>query len=116
MKKDTKILILNLPSPPFQEINRDWAGGFGTAIHSKRTDYGQDRETTLHPFLPYASAVLKEAEYEFSVLDCQRLKLNQHEILSTLKKRNPDILFSMINLPSHARSSQLVDFMGQNQK
>lgn len=99
MIKNPKILLLNLPSPSGQRLWRDTAGGFGTAIPC-RPNYRQNGETTLHPFLPYASSLLLGAGYEFKVIDCQRLKSTQPQVLYDVKKEDPDIVFSLISLPS----------------
>jgi radical SAM superfamily enzyme YgiQ (UPF0313 family) len=99
MNSNSNILILNLPSPPNQRLWRDTAGGFGTAIPSL-SKYKTDGETPLHPFLPYASSILSEANYEFKILDCQKLKIDKSQILTEVRKENPDIIFSILSLPS----------------
>ena len=66
-------------------------------------------EKPLHPFLPYAASVLSEAEYEFKVLDCQRLKLNKPETLQAVKKENPNIIFCLIGLPSMQKELELLN-------
>lgn len=106
------VMILNLPSPPYLEVCRDWAGGFGTATPVKRrADYGQSGKPTLHPFLAYASAVLSNENYGYSVLDCQRLRLNKFQVLRDVKKRNPDVVFSLIGLPSLKKDLELLDMI-----
>lgn len=107
MSKNSKIMVLNLPSPPYLDVGRDWAGGFGTVTFSlrralswRRGDYGQGRSPILQPFLPYTSSVLSEAGYEFKVLDCQRARLNQYQCLVNVKHENPDFLIALIGLPS----------------
>jgi len=98
--REPKILLLNLPSPADQRLWRDDAGGFGVAIHVPQK-FKNGRETTLHPFFPYASALLLKAGYEFKVYDCQRLRLcSTDEVLALIRKENPDIIFSIISLPS----------------
>ncbi|MEM2741855.1 MAG: radical SAM protein [Nitrososphaeria archaeon] len=99
MNRDFKILLLNLPSPPDQRLWRDTAGGFGTAI-SRSPKYKAPEETPLHPFLPYACSLLLEANYEFKILDYQRLKMNKFQIIADIKKENPDVIFSILSLPS----------------
>jgi len=99
MDKNLKILLLNLPSPSNQRLVRDTAGGFGNMMYC-RYNYRRDGETYLHPFLPYASSLLLESGYEFKVIDYQRLKLNQPQLLHNVKKENPDIIISIISLPS----------------
>jgi len=96
--KNLKIIILNLPSPPNQRLWRDTAGGFGTAIISQHK-HKVNRES-LHPFLPYASALLSKSAYEFKVIDAQALKLDRSQVLAEVKKENADLVFSVISLPS----------------
>ena len=110
MSKTLNVMILNPPSPPHFDVCRDWAGGFGTATPvRRRTDYGQSSKPTLHPFLAYASAVLSNENYSYSILDCQRLKLNKFQVLRDIKKRNPDVIFSLIGLPSLKKDLKLLD-------
>lgn len=99
MRKNPKLLLFNLPAPTGQRLWRDTAGGFGIAI-PRRYNYKQNGETALHPFLPYASSILLEAGYEFNVLDCQRLKLTQPQVLDIVKRKNPDVIFCVLSLPS----------------
>ena len=103
-------MVLNPPSPPHFDICRNWAGGFGTAtLVRRRADYGHSGKPTFHPFLAYASAVLSNENYSHSILDCQRLKLNKFQVLREAKKREPDVIFSLIALPSLKRDLELLD-------
>jgi hypothetical protein len=68
-------------------------------------------KTCFHPFLPYASAVLSSQGYPYGVLDCQRLKLNSFQTLMSVKKRKPDIIFSLIGLPSQKKDIELLDLI-----
>lgn len=102
MPKDLKILVLNLPSPPYHDVGREWAGGFGTISFSlkHRMEYGQSNSPILQSFLPYFSSVLSGTGCEFKIIDCQRLRLNQYQLLRTVNHESPDVLFSLISLPS----------------
>jgi radical SAM superfamily enzyme YgiQ (UPF0313 family) len=105
-------MILNPPSPPYLDVCRDWAGGFGTAVAARgRGDYGHSGEPFFYPFLPYASAVLSNEDYSYSVLDCQRLKLDKFQVLRETQKRNPDVIFSLIALPSLKKDLELLDLI-----
>jgi anaerobic magnesium-protoporphyrin IX monomethyl ester cyclase len=99
MDKNGAVLVLNLPSPPNQNLWRDTAGGFGTSIPypSNVKEIGR---TPLHPFLPYSASVLESAHKKFYVIDCQRLRLNNDDTLKKVKSLNPEIVVSVISLPS----------------
>ncbi len=110
MKTDLEILILNPPSPPYLDVSRDWAGGFGTARSVKqRTDYGHSGDTILYPFLPYAAGALSHENYSYNILDCQRLKLGKLKVLEKVKKQNPNVIFSLISLPSLSGDVKLLN-------
>lgn len=110
MSKKLNIAILNPPSPPYFNVCRDWAGGFGTAAPvRRRAEYGHSGEPFFHLFLPYASAALSRENYNYSILDCQRLKLNKFQVLAEVKKRDPDVIFSLIGLPSLKKDLKLLD-------
>ncbi len=115
MNKSFNIMILNPPSPPHFDVIRDWAGGFGTAIPvRRRAKYGHSGEPLFYPFLPYAAAVLSEEKYNYSLLDCQRLRLNKSQVLTEVKKRNPDVIFSLVGLPSLKSDLELLDSIKQS--
>lgn len=94
-------MVLNLPSPPQQDVSRDTAGGFGTAKSTPfRNNYGHTGKLCLNPFIPYAASVLDSAGYEYFVIDGQALKLTLPQVLNIVRKRNPSVIVSMISLPS----------------
>jgi hypothetical protein len=102
------VLILNLPSPPGQRLWRDTAGGFGTSLSNPHGNKISG-EAPLYPFLPYAASVLKEAGMEFKIIDCQRLKIGNDETIECVKKANPNIIFSIISLPSMSNDLKILD-------
>ena len=105
-----KILVLNPPSPPYFDVCRDWAGGFGIAwSRPKRSDYGQSDHSDLSACLPFISSVLSKKEYDFKILDCQILKLNKQQVLETIKNERPNIIVSLIGLPSMKKDLELLD-------
>jgi anaerobic magnesium-protoporphyrin IX monomethyl ester cyclase len=99
MTINRKVLLLNLPSPKNQILWRDTAGGFGTSVYAP-PNLKTSNSTPLHPFLPYASAILSEAGVEFEVLDCQRLNIDNQQTISKVESLSPDLIFSIISLPS----------------
>jgi len=108
MDKNLKILLLNLPSPPSQTLWRESAGGFGSSVFSN-PKWRKLSTTTLLPFFPYASSILLDEGYEFKVVDCERLQLNNDQSVELAKKENPDIIFSIISLPSMKNDLKILD-------
>lgn len=106
-----QVLILNLPSPPNLDIVRDYAGGFGIVWPAKRTEYGQTAKPRLHSFLPYASAILSQERISHTVLDGQQLQYSKDQLLSTVQKRNPDIILSLLGLPSLEKDLELLNLV-----
>jgi anaerobic magnesium-protoporphyrin IX monomethyl ester cyclase len=96
---EQKVLILNLPSPPNYRVWRDTAGGFGTMVASS-PNYLADCEAPLHPFITYLASTFSRAGILFEILDCQRLKLDKTETIRRVSKINPNIILSLISLPS----------------
>ena len=113
MNKDPKVLVLNLPSPPNHTLWRDTAGGYGTALHYP-PNMKVNNSTPMHPFLPYAASVLHDAGIEFSVIDCQRLSLNNRQAIEMAKQISPNIIFSIISLPSMQNDLEVLDAIAKS--
>lgn len=92
-----KLLILNLPNPPFRNVDREYAGGFGTATY---LGHGKKQRPALNLFLPYSASVAEETGYNYSVLDAQALALSASEVLHEVERISPNLILSMIGLPS----------------
>jgi anaerobic magnesium-protoporphyrin IX monomethyl ester cyclase len=103
--EDLKLLILNLPNPPFRHVDREYAGGFGIATHSLRK-WG--RSPCLNLFLPYSAAVAKGANCEYAVLDTQALRMSPTKVLQETKAADPNVIISMISLPSIYHDKKLL--------
>lgn len=103
-----KLLILNLPNPSHRKVTRDYAGAFGIATPLSRIRRKQSGKPYLNLFLPYSAAVAQETGYEYKVLDAQALELSKAKVLENAKKFDPDIVFSMISLPSIYEDKKLL--------
>lgn len=108
LARESKILVLNLPSPPHMDVCRDYAGGFGVAWATKREHYGQSVEPCFHPFLPYAAAVLSNEGFSYEVLDCQQRRFNESQVVDAVRRTEPDAIFSLIGLPSLSKDVELL--------
>lgn len=100
MEKKSDYMLLNLPSPPGLDIFRSFAGGFGTAEKVKRNKHGHTNYVLLPSFLLYGASVLRRSGNEFTILDCQALNYDFSKTINEVEKVNPDILISLISLPS----------------
>lgn len=103
------VMVLNLPSPPGMDVNRDYAGGYGTARLVGRKTYGHTGNLVFPVYLPYVITNLKEAGFKVNALDCQAMNLDMNNTLKAVGKNNPDIIVSMISLPSLQGDLELID-------
>lgn len=108
MVAEIRLIILNLPSPPHRIIDREYAGGFGIARSLPRFRRRHSGRPSLNLFLPYSAAVAEEIGCEYEVLDAQALELTATEALQKTRKFNPDIVISMISLPSIYEDKKLL--------
>jgi radical SAM superfamily enzyme YgiQ (UPF0313 family) len=103
------LLVLNLPNPPGRKVNRDYAGGFGTSVPLSRIRRKQSGKPCLNLSLPYSAAVAEGAGCEYKILDAQALQMSSVSLLENVKRFDPDIVFSMISLPSIYEDKRLVN-------
>ncbi|MGH7042292.1 MAG: B12-binding domain-containing radical SAM protein, partial [Acetobacteraceae bacterium] len=99
----TDVLLLQLPSPPFKNVFREWAGGMGTALPTARDTWGHDQQFYDVPYSPflYIARRLGDAGIGFAYRDLQsdeRLGLDAFDAL--LATEAPRTLVAQINLPS----------------
>jgi anaerobic magnesium-protoporphyrin IX monomethyl ester cyclase len=97
-----RILILNPPSPPFMNVSRDWAGGYGIASKSKRTTYGHDSSALVmvNVSLSYVAGILASQDDQIVFLDGQAENLGLEAIRKNMLDFSPEVLIAIINLPS----------------
>jgi anaerobic magnesium-protoporphyrin IX monomethyl ester cyclase len=95
-----KILLINLPSPPCMNVDRDSQGGFGVARPTNRQTYGGRMNVRPPLFLAYAASLLKKHGFETLVYDALNLELDLHQVLSKVKREEPDIIVATVSLPS----------------
>jgi radical SAM superfamily enzyme YgiQ (UPF0313 family) len=95
--------MLQPPSPPYLDVGRDFAGGFGVAIKVSRNSYGHEGAGFMHlPYVPLASStsVLEREGYSPIFLDAQAEKKDLRDVLKFVEKNEPDVIIAVINLPS----------------
>jgi anaerobic magnesium-protoporphyrin IX monomethyl ester cyclase len=109
MSDNFRIIVLNLPSPPYRDVCREYAGGFGIAwSRPNRPDYGQSDPPILQPCLPFIASALSKKGYDFKILDCQLLKSTKKQVLAAAKKESPSIIVSLIGFPSMKKDLELL--------
>jgi len=69
----TDVLLVQLPSPAFKNVFREWAGGMGTELRSPRPYPGHDQKYYDIPFssLLYIAADLRDRRIDFCYHDLQ---------------------------------------------
>ena len=97
---ESRVLLLNLPSPPGLDVDRDSAGGYGLARRVRRAKYGHSLEVLLPLFMLYLAAQIKKDGYPLKVLDGQAERMNQASVLEAVGAVRPQYLICMISLPS----------------
>jgi len=81
---------------------RDMAGGYGVAFPSERADYGYDDwvRPEINMGLLYCAAVAERKGRDVHFIDAQIEQLNLDNLVARVSEVNPDIVVSVINLPS----------------
>ncbi len=99
---NSRILVLQPPSPPYMNVMRDIMGGFGAAFTSKRQEYGHDDwvRPELNMVLFYSAAVIEKNNRDIYLIDAQVEQLNLDRLISRILEIKPEIIISIINLPS----------------
>lgn len=99
--------MLNLPDPPGMRVHRDFSGGFGTA--ESRDRGGADKMLVFPVYIPYVLSSLKRKNYDVDFIDGQAPELDDKSTLRRVKKADPDIIISMVSLPSLYSDMSLLD-------
>lgn len=97
---DNRILILEPPSPRFLNVLRDYAGGYGVAVKCSRSDYGHEGASAPYLSAFYIAGILDQSGYDVGILDCPAEQLSGAKALSRIQEYNPEIIISVISLPS----------------
>jgi len=112
-----KVLLLNLPSPPGKNIERDFAGGFGVlGSRSSRKEYGHDldKSIALPPLMEgYAAAVTESKGFEVRVLDAQVRQIGMKSILEEVADGGYGLVVSRPCLPSFDEDIGLIRRMSR---
>jgi radical SAM superfamily enzyme YgiQ (UPF0313 family) len=100
--KNPNILILNLPSPPGMDVDRDYSGGYGTANLVRRQEYGHSGDVLFLSFTPYLGTAIRRQGWGLQVIDAQASRWNLDETLGAVERLSPDFIVSLVSLPSMA--------------
>lgn len=104
---------MNPPSPPFMNVSRDWAGGYGTASKSKRNLYGHDPSAAVmvNVSLSYVASILMSQGFEIALLDGQAENLNIEAVCEKIARFSPQLIIANTNLPSLYGDLALIDLI-----
>lgn len=103
------VVFLQLPSPPGHDVLRDYAGGFGVALPSARTEYGHGETTQPYLSLVYAFSGALAAGVTARFLDAQAEHLGVDALMQRLASMRPKLVVSVVNLPSLSSDLALLD-------
>lgn len=103
-----KVIILNLPSPPRLDVDRDYSGGYGTGNVVSRQDFGHSGDVVFPVFMPYLATALKQQGWKFGVVDAQASRLNLDETVEAVAAHSPDFIVSLVSLPTMADDLQVL--------
>lgn len=98
--KNPTVMILNLPSPPQMDVERDYAGGYGTAGTVRRRGYGHSRDVVFPVFMPYLATAAQRRGWTLEIVDGQALRLDGDAVTPAVAARQPDVVVSLVSLPS----------------
>lgn len=94
------VLFLQLPSPPFRDVTRDYAGGYGLTVRSPRARHGHGQATIPHLALVYAYASGLKRGMDVGFLDAQAEELDLPQLLARLRSIRPKVIVSSLSLPT----------------
>ncbi len=98
-----KVLLINLPSPPGSNVERDFAGSYGVVgSRSRRSSFGHDKFALVLPPLleAYAAGSLIQAGHEVAVLDAQIRGWGLDRISEFVEGGRFELLVARVSLPS----------------
>jgi radical SAM superfamily enzyme YgiQ (UPF0313 family) len=107
----TGILIVQLPSPPRQNVFREWSGGMGTALNTTREGAGHDPGFYDIPYSAYLYIArdLQRRGVAFRYFDFQAVRnFDLDAFDSMLLEQQPKILITQVNLPSFEHDIELI--------
>ncbi len=99
----TDVFLVQLPSPPRQNVFREWSGGIGTSLPSDRECYGHDQQYYDIPFSSflYIASSLRQRGIAFDYIDYQsNPAFDEDAYLDLLQRKMPKVLVTVVNLPS----------------
>jgi anaerobic magnesium-protoporphyrin IX monomethyl ester cyclase len=90
------------------DVFRDYAGGFGVAHPTERGDFGHGPYSLPNVSLMYSAGVVSRLGWQVTYLDAQAERLNLESTLTRATKCKPDVIVSIVNLPSIHKDSEVL--------
>lgn len=95
-----RVLFFQPPSPPYMDVDREAAAGFGLASPNSRSSYGHNRQPFLNLSLAGTAGVLVQQDYEVGFIDGQAERWGINEVIENICLSAPRFLITLVNLPS----------------
>lgn len=96
----SKVVLLNLPSPPNMDVYRDTAGAYGTANDVWRRDYGHSSNVFFPTYIPYLATRLWREGYEVQVIDGQAERCTLGQFAALVERTGAAAMVAQLSLPS----------------
>jgi anaerobic magnesium-protoporphyrin IX monomethyl ester cyclase len=94
------VLFLNLPSPPYRNVLRNYAGGFGISLPSTRAVVGHDGSAQPCMKLVYGFWDAVQSELSAGHIDAQAERLSAEELMQRIAALKPAVIMATVSLPS----------------
>jgi len=96
----SKVVLLNLPSPPNMDVFRDTAGAYGTANDVWRREHGHSSNVFFPTYIPYLATRLWREGYEVQVIDGQAERRTLGQFADQVAHAGAAALVAQVCLPS----------------
>lgn len=106
---DLRIVLVQPPSPPFMDVDREFRAGLGLATKTDRARWGQTTPTFYNHALAWTCGVLESKGIDVRFVDAQADDLDEDRLTSRIVRDEPTALIWQVNLPSLAEDLALLD-------
>jgi len=97
-----EVLVLQPPSPPFMDVDREFTAGFGCAQAANRSTWGHSGLPFFNHSLAVTAGVLEQEGYKLRFADAQAECWTEDVLIRLISDLRPRYLVTLVSLPSLA--------------